>query len=422
MSSAWRHVLALLTLVVVLCLRWPEYTLHFEWLDDEAIYIRAFEATAAGLHPYEGGHYLYLPVLAVLGGKVIGMIGADMTVALMRTANLLGVAFLAWTALRFWPMKFHRQLLLAAVLVQAPGFEFGLRYGNLSLLVGATVVAGLLLAPVRSWLSGILLGLSMATKPVAPGALIVFALCRPARREDRYSYLKASLIAGAILVFSIVSMPYLHDFLGLRAGKPLFRENVAWHRIFWTLGLRIDALAWAILAFAAIAALSFFGRNLTRLQLLGFTSAATLVAIPLVWSHTLLITLPLQMVALRLVYRDRNLGAAGEEQRRFARYRVWITAAACCSLHFCGAIHAMPNHPRLSLVAAAVPAFTPLYLAILVFWLTGSQGRDPGDWPFGLGKTNDAAQVSQLPPTQTSAIASSEAPKISASSKVSLGA
>lgn len=421
MTSAWRHALALCTLLVVLCLRWPEFTLQLEWLDDEAIYIRAFQATAANVHPYEGGHYLYLPVLAVFGGKLIGLIGPDMIVALMRTANLLGVVFLAWSALQFWPMAFHRQLLLAAVLVQAPGFEFGLRYGNLSLLVGAAVVAGILLAPLRPVFSGILLGLATVTKPVAPGALIVFATARPARREDRHVYLVASLIAGAMLVVSILSMPYLEDFLGLRAGKPLFRENVAWHRLFWSLGLRVDALVWAMLAFVGIGILGLCCRNLTRLQLLAVTSAATLVAIPLVWSHTLLITLPLQMVALRLVYRERNLGAPGEATRRFARYRVWITAAACTSLHFCGAIHAMPEHPRLSLVAAAVPALTPLYLAILVFWFT-RQGRDPGDWPFGLGENDTEAQVSQLPPTQTSAMASSEAPKISASSKVSLGA
>ncbi len=310
------QVAALALLMLVVCARYPHAVLAPAPLGDEAAYVTAAQRVAAGQGPY-GGLYLYPPALAIAGAAVIRFAGDGALMLVLRTFNVFGVALLVWWSVALLPAAFHRRLIAATLyLVISPAVAYGMVWGNISLGIVAMIFAGLLLWPGRPVLAGVLLGLSIAVKPVAPVAVLVLLAQRRRSSPDRSpvddvgarpaslaAHLASGAIALAIAGGLLLVLPYLMEFLSLATQLPPYTRNVALYRALVCFGIEPPA----VVLFASVAILAvLFTRRIGALspgQMLLIAIPATLLSLPLVWSHTLLLTLPIQVVALERACR-----------------------------------------------------------------------------------------------------------------------
>ncbi len=300
---------ALALLTIVLCLRYADGVLAPEPLGDEVAYVTAAERVVAGQSPY-WGLYLYPPALAYAGAAVIRLAGSDGLMLLFRAFNVLGVALLVWWSFALLPGAFRWRLAAAALyLAISPAVAYGLSWGNISLGIAAMIFLGLLLWPDRPILAGALLGASIAVKPVAPVAVLVMLL-QGAKAASSAVHRKAGTIALALAGGLLLVPPYLREFLSLTTQMPPYTRNVALYRAL----VCFDVEPPALVLFAVVAILTvLFIRHRPRSpwEVLVIAIPATLLALPLVWSHTLLLTLPLQVAATGRAWQAlRNSGAA----------------------------------------------------------------------------------------------------------------
>ena len=369
-ESPARHLLALAILVLVLGLRWPDAFHSGGWRGDERIYSEAFERTSRGESPYDGldGEYIYPPSFAVAGAWGIEVFGLDHTLALFRAANFLGAVTMVWLALGWWPAPWGKRLTTAVFLaVLSPGIAFGLEFGNVSLAVGGTVVAGLSLWPKWPWTSGLLLGFGNLLKPLAVAALAVLPLHRPLPAwGDLWAPHRIAGGLGLGLSAMVLGTPFFQEFLGLGAGRPWSGHNVSIHRVLWSFHLSVSALVF-VAGMLAVSILWVRNRPRAPHELLVLGVTTTLWTVPLVWTHTLLITLPLQVLALlRAADRARHPPAEGLA-RRLRFYEVFVVVCLAASVHLCGAVEVLPHHLRiLRGLTALVPAVAPFLLALYV--------------------------------------------------------
>ena len=339
-----------IALALLLLLRWSGALFDPLPRDDEAVYFEAFERVVEGDSPYDDPAFLYPPAFAYLGATLLEILGPGGLLVLVRTLNGLGAVLLVWLAASCWPPQAgetleRRGLLAAALLLLTPGMDIALRWGNLSPLIAAMVVSGLMLWPRHPVLAGGLLGSSALLKPLAPVALLLLIGHRPAKGGQRH-WLAAGvgLLVGSVLALAV---PGLSDYLALRGGRPEEPRNISLHRALHDLGLGVDTLALLIL----ITALGLFvvrQRPQSPEHLLTLALALTLLAVPLVWNHTLLLTLPLQVLALARVVQ--------------APYLERLTVAlACLALWF---TNALTGPPLLTGLASAFLTLLPLALAL----------------------------------------------------------
>ncbi len=354
---------AIVLLALVVCARYPQGVLTPATLGDEVAYVTASERVAAGQSPY-GGLYLYPPALAVAGAAVIRLAGDGALIVVLRTFNVLGVALLVWWSLALLPVAFRPRLIIAASYLSiSPPVAYGILWGNISLGIAAVVFAGLLLWPGRPALAGVLLGTSIAVKPVAPVAVLVLLSQRapalPGRpRAHRHAGAVALALAGGLLLVP----SYLGEFLSLRTQLPPYTRNVALHRALVCFEIEPPALV----LFAVVAILAMFltwrwARN--PWQVLVLAIPATLLALPVVWSHTLLLTLPIQVAALD--HAGGSLRRSGVADRSLKRLHAMLVLGAVLAIQLSDGVGGIDDQATwLQGLVILVPALAPLALSL----------------------------------------------------------
>ncbi len=366
------HGLAVTFLFAVLCLRYGHLLAFPDILNDEISYTRAARLVAAGKSPYYGG-YLYPPLVAVGVAEAQERWGLLPVLVGLRAANFLGVAATVWIALLPLPWGRARRWAVGALyLALAPAVHFTLLFSNLSAVVVAMISAALLVWPNAPLVAGLLLGSSLAIKPLAPGALAVLVTHRPSGGGRRHVATAAVAAVSAALL--ILPFPYLREMLSVPASsaRQLIR-TVSPHRIAYLLGWHDNAVP---LSLALLAIAVWLTRRKRRrpetVALLG--AVASIATTPVVWSHSLLLTLPLQVLALgRASQRWRD--AWGSPRARRLAYEAAFVGLGVAAIQFAQGAHGIYDRSLgLQLAGAALPALAPI--ALVAYVLATGGGRE----------------------------------------------
>ncbi len=372
--SAWRrqrlvwHLAAVAILAAVAVLRWwPEVTSAVRV--DEQYYLKAIDWVLQGESPYRQPHYFYPPAFAVAGAAVVERFGAPAFLALLRSANLLALAGLVWCSCAWVAGTWSRRLIWAAgCLCLAPGAHLGVSSGNVSFLVIALILAGLLAWRPHPWLSGAALGTAAAIKPLSP--VVIAALF--AHRDGRQPRLAATvgLVLSAVL---LLGFPHFGEMLELASGESRNLRTVSLHRLLWVLGFEIGA-GWVAAAVAALTVFAVRRRPLGATHFLCLASAAVTLATPMMWNHTLLVALPIQVLALALAVR-RSVGsrrrptAVTGRQRR--RYELMLVILGVAAIQLCDGVGGVETlAPWVQAAALAPPSLAPAALAAYILRTT----------------------------------------------------
>jgi hypothetical protein len=367
------HLAAVLVLCVAVLVRFLPLIAPGGVKADEEVYLEAFQAVAADESPYAEPNdfdlkFYYPPAFASLGAAALKLVDSNVLVAGMRVASVLGLACCLWCSALFAPLDW-RWCLAAAALYAVLGpvaLLHGLGSGNLSFAaVGAGLVAlaGSFRAPAAS---GLLLGLSTVTKPIAAVGIVAMGVHRPIRRGRAHLVAAGTglITAGTLTLAS----PFLAEFLALDGdidAWPLSR-SVSLYRWLHLMGLHLPPV---VLAGAVAAAVVYLARRapIDHRQLFILATVGMTLATPALWSHTLLLVLPLEVMALGRGWK--RLKSDDPPLARRARFELVFVALAVAALQFVDGIGGglETARPLYSVLALAVPVWAPVGLGLYVW-------------------------------------------------------
>jgi len=366
LESVWRispreHLAAVGLLTAILIVRW---WILFTWpvpLNDEMAYFRAARSLAKGGSPYQPG-YLYPVLPAVISSLAIRHLGAGGWMLAMRLVNDVGAAAMTWLAVCWLRWSWWKRMLLATALaLLSPAVHFAIFSSNLSLLTGGIVTAALLLWPRLPLLSGTLLGISVGLKPFAPGAIAALGLHRSQPDQRRHAWTAAALasLLGAVLLFGLPdSLQLFH--LHVDRIEPMSR-TVSLHRVAHLLGWG-NHLPLVSAALLAIAIWLVRLRPLNVSETYAAATATALATTPIVWAHTMIITLPVQSLAVTRAVRRLRAASVGEV--RIRRYQLVFVLLGCAAIQFAEGPSAIYQGPVLwQILVVLPPALAPAFLA-----------------------------------------------------------
>ena len=337
-------------------------------LPDELTYTRAIRLVMEGESPYGWGGYLYPPLFAHVSAWLWQHLGRGGLLTVYRLVNLTGAVVTVWCALVWFRFAWHWRVVLGlGVIFLSPAMVQGLTFGNLSLWVSGMLVLGLLIwfrGPVAA---GLLLGASVAIKPLAPPAILVLGAHRSKEGGARHGI--AAGIAVAVAAGLLLAFPGFSEWLelGSRASPD---RSVSFHRFPAIFGFDPDLrVVTAVVMTAVLVAARW--RSWGRLGALGLALVAVMAATPLVWNHTLVATLPLQ--ALAVVLLIRRWRRAGREESvpqrdepteepgsRHRLYELIFVSLAVAALHLATGANTIYTSPAwLQLLGAGAPALAP---------------------------------------------------------------
>jgi len=318
-----RHALAVALLMLTAALRWWPQVFDPLPQNDEMVYFRAFEAVARGGSPFVVSGYMAFSFLARVGAWGLELLGMPATLALLRVTNLAGLAVCVWCSSAWIPWSWRRRLLAGMLFVAlAPAVRFGVVLGNLSLLMAGMLVAALLFWPRAPLVSGALLGLSVAVKPVAPGAIVALLFHRPDGGGRRH--LLAAGVGAAVTAAIVLGSLPLETLVTKDIWFRLAR-TVSPYRFAHLLDLRGSVPVVMVLV-VLLTVLVARSRRLGPTQCFALAVTAAIAATPVVWSHTLLVTLPLQVLALLVLYYRWE--ASRQPESRLAPHRLALPVEA----------------------------------------------------------------------------------------------
>ena len=322
---------ALFGLVALVAARWWKTVSSEVPLVDEAVYLRAFEAVAAGGSPYTVEGYYYPTAFAQVGAAALELLGQSPTLWALRGLVLTSLASVVWLSLSCWPMSRGRRFLIGAgYLLLAPAVGLSLVFGNVSFLVLALMLVAFFVWTRRPWLAGLLLGMSVAIKPLAPLAVLALAVHRPKHRPTGSTIPPHWLAAAlAVSISAFVLLPPAR--LLAMTSQPItghnFFRTISLHRILSLFDLDVSPLLVAIVV-AAVVVVVCRWRPLSQIEVLCVATAAALMAAPVIWAHTLVLALPMQAIAL---WRASERRAEHRGDSPHQRYEIWFVVLAVAS-------------------------------------------------------------------------------------------
>jgi hypothetical protein len=358
----WQHTLAVGAIALAAAIRFHAAVGSAEPLGDELAQEGAYRQQAAGQSPYRDGGYVYPPSLLRLG-VALRHLPLPSPFLPLRCLTLLGLGVLLWTASAWlahgpWP----RLAFSVAYAALAPGVRQGVEFGNLSFAVGGMVVLALLIWRRQPVGSGLLLGASLLVKPLAPAALLALLFHRPPEKGQRHRLAVAIAVFAAAL--ALVADPELASFLRHASGSWVVGRTVSLHRLLSLADLPGAASVLTSLLLAAVAWVAHRSVR-DREPLLALALAGCVMTTPVVWNHTLVLTLPLQTMAIAIAV-DRYRAAAAADRR----WRGWEAAGiglAVLALTFAeGATGIDDRGVALQIFATLPPALSPAILAAYV--------------------------------------------------------
>ncbi|MEO8196086.1 MAG: glycosyltransferase 87 family protein [Thermoanaerobaculia bacterium] len=361
----WQHLLAVGAIVAVTALRFYPAVSSHEPLGDELAQERAYLQEAAGKSPYLDGSYVYPPTLLRLGAALrhLPLVSPFLP---LRCLALLGLALVLWSATGWLGWKPWQRLGLALLYATlAPGVRQGIEFGNLSFAVGGMIVLALLVWERSAVASGLLLGASLLFKPLAPAALVVLFFHRPGKTHQHQLAGAVAVVAAAV---PLLADPELGAFLRHGADAFVVERTVSLHRFLSLAQAPGAATMLTLLLLAAVAAAArLWVRD--RAQLLAVALAGCVTVTPVVWNHTLVLTLPLQAMAIALA--TARFRAANDGERRWRGWEAAGVALAVAALTFAeGATGIDDRAVALQVFATLPPALAPALLAAYVLRLS----------------------------------------------------
>ncbi len=377
-ATAWRrlplgrHLAAVLLLALIVVLRWP-FLRSPGPLGDEALYLQAFEAVRAGGSPYDVDGFFYPLAFARGGASLLDALGPGATLAVLRSVNLLGLAFAFWTATAWLPLSIARRwLAAAAALCLSPAVHAGLDLGNASFFIVGLALAALLAWPRRPLPAGLLLGAGVALKPIAAAAIPILGAYRPSRRSGG-QHLLAAATATAVTALLLLPISGLREMLGQEMVPLAYARSFSLQRLLALFGVDLPQVALTLTAIV-LATLAARRQPMSSVQLLCFIVATISLVTPLVWNHTLIIALPVQGLALALAWHRRAAVDSADPPKRLRPLRRWELAGVVLGVVMmhagttAGFDHLRPQVQAVLLLAVGL---TPAVVCAYVFRFTG---------------------------------------------------
>jgi hypothetical protein len=386
--GAARHLLAIGIIGAVAILRWWHHIFLQSPLTDEMVYLSAFQSVLGGESPFTEVAYLYPSATAFAGAWALRHFDQSFILVTLRGVNVLGLAATVWLSLAWLRGSWRRRLVVGSLFVAlAPAVGYGISSGNLSLAISGMVLYGLMYW--RRWpvLCGLVLGLSVVIKPMAPVAILVLLLHR-SERAGR-SHLWAAAVACAVSGSLILGLPHLEEMLNVNLAIRASR-SISIFRLIHLAGWNISPFF--LTAIVGVVA-CFLARRHTmdQLDLLILSITATLAATALVRPHTLLLSLPVQAAALDIGLSrfkegriKKNLGTTSN---RRANYEVIFLILTIAAIQFAEGATAIDDQAVwFQWVGTLLPALAPIVLAGYVLKMrsalsgsitAGSQPADP---------------------------------------------
>ncbi len=334
-------------------------------LNDEIPYMRAVDFVLAGQSPYTRGLYLYPPLLAVVGARIVESFGVATFLWHLRALSYLGMALTVWITLLTVPWR--RWFLPAAVafLCLAPAVTFAIVIHNISPLVAGATLLALWIWPRSPLAAGVLLGVGAVLKPMVVLVPVLLFFHRPRAGGSRHRL--AGGVSGVVAALLLWLPPYLPEMLSLASKPATIPRSVSFHRLAYLAGWEESAI-WVSAIIALVALVVVRRLELGRLELLVVSVTATLMATPVLWSHTLVLALPIQAMALERLYR-RRIGEG--ELFRFETVFVVLSVAA---LQLSGGAGSVDDQGSAFQLFSTLPiAIAPLAVAGYVMLTGGYQ-------------------------------------------------
>jgi hypothetical protein len=359
--SGWQHALVLCLLAAATLVRFPSSIASPSPLGDEIVHEIAYRLEASGRSPYVDGDYVYPPSLLRIG-TALRALPLPSPFLPLRAASVAGLALILWSAAAWLPLSIAGRIgACVLAIAAAPGIRQGIELGNLSFAVGGLIVAGLLgwrRAPVGS---GLALGASLLVKPLAPAALVALFCHRPGLT---LRHRLAGAVAATAAAAALLSDPAWRDFLEHSSRTWVLGRTASVHRFLALANLPAFAKGLALLLLLAVA-VAAWRRVHDRPQLLALALAGCVTVTPVVWNHTLVLTLPLQAMAVTLALA--RLRAAKAADHRWRRWEAVAIALAWAALLFGeGATGIDDRGTALQIFATLPPALAPAVLAAYV--------------------------------------------------------
>ena len=353
----------LLILALTALWRWGETVAAPTVLPDEQVYLRAARHVEAGRSPYSEIGYFYPPPIATLVHLTTPHFGEIGALQLLRGLSLAGLTIAVWLSLLAvsWP-GYARAFAGILFITLAPAVQIATTLGNAAGLAAGLVLIGLLSWQRRPIIAGLVLGFGLAIKPIAPLAPLLLAFHRPAKSTRRH-WLAAIISVVATAVACLNGVRHLPGLLANARGHTN-PYNFSLHRVLSSFGLELPTVLILLVA-AAVALLISRRRPLTQSDLLTVAVTASLVGLPILWAHSLLLLLPVQLLAI-----DRCARALPRWQTSARRQHVEIVLAALALVstilsHATGTTQGIPDWG--SAIIRVVPLLSIPYLGWFVF-------------------------------------------------------
>jgi len=357
------HAVALVALSLVILGRWWLYLTSSAALGDESIYLQAFQAVASGSEPGPAIGFYYPKTFAVLGGWLLRILGEVGTRSLLRGASVLGLAITVWLSACLCTAPWSWRLALSSLYVSvSPAVYYGIETGNLSFTVAGAILLALTVWSIYPVVSGVLLGGSTAIKPLAPLAILALTAHRPV--PDSRKHIVAG-VSGGVLALAFLSMnPAYLATTSAAVDRLPFIRSISLNRILILLGLETSPVVIALILGFLIVVVAR-SCPMPRQTMLCFGGVAAVLAVPIIWSHTLLLTLPVQVLALtRATSRRREVSAPHQEATEdksnlWRRYELAFVLLAVAALQLTGGAGAVDDQS----LAFQLIVLTGAYLA-----------------------------------------------------------
>ncbi len=339
---------------------------------DLAGYLRAFDRYAAGGDPYDDPDFLYTPVFVVVGNAAYQALGPRTFVLAFRGAALLGVWVLAWLSLRPVRWPWPAELVAAALVVPSGLTDNGIHCANLTLVLAPLLAVGLLLGETQPLLGGALAGSVNAIKPLGVTALAVAAVPERGRSSPRRAQLVAAAAAAVAIALwlLLVGRELLPGMLSRAHGKPEQGHHLSIHRALYQLGIDVPAVAVFVVVTALGCAIAWrYARTVEQRTAIGLAFSA--MALPVVNPNTLLMSLPIQALALdRAAARWRAMST--RTWRNLAELA--IVGAAVVGIH--GALGTVAFHDLPWPLGGVVTLIPHLEIAFLALYAVRNVSGD----------------------------------------------
>lgn len=346
-----RDLTLLFLLVITAAWRWSPVIATNLPLPDERVYLRAAGHVEAGESPFAEPGYFYPPPLAHAIAAASSEIGAIESLRVLRVLSLIGIVVSVWLSARL--VRWHPALVagLSAVFVAfAPAVDVATSLGNVGGLANGLVLTGLLCWHARPVSSGISVGAGLVLKPIAPLAPLLILAHRSRPKSIRP-------VATALVIMTVATSllaPWGDQITGLlkNARGHTNPYNFSLHKLLADLGLELPPLAVSA-AVGTLAIVILRRVSVSRTSLLAIVIGTNLLALPILWAHTLLLLLPVQFLALDACSRAlaRQPGAGNHSRVSLALASASVAATALA--HSVGTTYGMPAWA--SLIARAVP-------------------------------------------------------------------